>query len=146
MKRSRDRRSSPGSSSFPLAGSAGAALVGRRRVVAWALFGVVVGGPVAAEPAAATAPVAPSVPSLESSAEATADDVEALPFEEYVQKELTRRCRGCHLFNEVELARQGRLARGKHERAVAKGKNCMECHEAGELCCHARQLIPPPPG
>jgi cytochrome c-type protein NapC len=41
----------------------------------------------------------------------------------------SRECRNCHDFNSMDLSEQDRYARKRHERALAKGETCIDCHD-----------------
>ncbi len=41
----------------------------------------------------------------------------------------SRECRGCHAFDQMDLAEQSRSARNKHGRAEDEGKTCIDCHK-----------------
>jgi len=41
----------------------------------------------------------------------------------------SRECRSCHSFNHMDLSEQDRSARNKHEKAIDKGKTCIDCHK-----------------
>ena len=41
----------------------------------------------------------------------------------------SRECRNCHAYDTMDLSEQDRSARKRHERAVAKGETCIDCHE-----------------
>ena len=47
----------------------------------------------------------------------------------------SRECRNCHDFKSMDLSEQDRYARKRHERALAKGETCIDCHDgiANEL-------------
>lgn len=40
----------------------------------------------------------------------------------------SRECRNCHAFTTMDLSGQDRYARKRHERAVARGQTCIDCH------------------
>jgi len=41
----------------------------------------------------------------------------------------SRECRNCHDFKSMDLSEQDRYARKRHERALAKGETCIDCHD-----------------
>lgn len=41
----------------------------------------------------------------------------------------SRECRNCHKFSSMDLSEQDRYARKRHERAMAKGETCIDCHD-----------------
>ena len=41
----------------------------------------------------------------------------------------SRECRNCHDFASMDLSGQDRYARKRHERALAKGQTCIDCHQ-----------------
>jgi len=41
----------------------------------------------------------------------------------------SRECRNCHDFNSMDLSEQDRYARKRHERAIADGDTCIDCHD-----------------
>ena len=41
----------------------------------------------------------------------------------------SRECRNCHAFSSMDLSEQDRYARKRHERALAKGETCIDCHD-----------------
>ena len=41
----------------------------------------------------------------------------------------SRECRNCHDYDSMDLSEQDRYSRKRHERAVAKGETCIDCHE-----------------
>jgi len=45
-----------------------------------------------------------------------------------MRKTDSRECRNCHAFTTMDLSGQDRYARKRHERAVAKGQTCIDCH------------------
>ena len=46
-----------------------------------------------------------------------------------MRKTASRECRNCHDFNSMDLSEQDRYARKRHERALAKGETCIDCHD-----------------
>lgn len=40
----------------------------------------------------------------------------------------SRECRSCHNYDHMDLSAQDRFARKKHEKAVDRGKTCIDCH------------------
>jgi cytochrome c-type protein NapC len=46
-----------------------------------------------------------------------------------MKKTDSRECRNCHNFASMDLSDQDRYARKRHERALAKGETCIDCHQ-----------------
>jgi len=41
----------------------------------------------------------------------------------------SRECRNCHEFKSMDLSEQDSYARKRHERGLAKGETCIDCHD-----------------
>jgi cytochrome c-type protein NapC len=41
----------------------------------------------------------------------------------------SRECKSCHSFDHMKTADQDKMARKKHENAVARGQTCIDCHK-----------------
>ncbi len=41
----------------------------------------------------------------------------------------SRECKSCHAFDHMKTADQDKMARRKHENAVARGQTCIDCHK-----------------
>ncbi len=59
---------------------------------------------------------------------------------ETMQATDSRECRNCHQFSAMKIAEQGRFAADRHERALAAGGTCIDCHKG---ISHRLPPLPP---